>query len=111
MPAAANADIADTTTMPDVTEEEPEIAELPDEEVPLAVVEDEEDTELVEAEDEEVPLANMEQTQEASKNGLWWSIIPILGAAATGKTAYDKKNKKGIFAEKETVKNSDNRNK
>ncbi|MCM1223236.1 MAG: hypothetical protein NC548_53165 [Lachnospiraceae bacterium] len=87
-----------------------ESMELADEEVPLAVTGgDEADTELLELEDEEVPLANMEAAEQNGRNGFWWSIIPLVAAATAGKTAYDKKHKKGIFAEKETVKDS-NRN-
>ncbi len=78
-----------------------------EETVPLPVIGEEEDAVITEAEDENVPLASLKQEEETDKRGFWWWIIPIV-AAVTGKTAYDKKNKKGIFAEKEAVRNTDN---
>lgn len=75
--------------------------------MPLPVITEEEDAGITEAEDEQVPLASMKQEEAADKRGFWWWIIPVI-AAVTGKTAYDKKNKKGIFAEKEAVRNTDN---
>ena len=79
-------------------EVEEALVEVEEEEVPLAVVELDPEEELVQVEEEEVPLAEVEL--EDNKNWWWW----LLGAAAaaTGKAAYDKKNKKGIFAEKAT---------
>ena len=59
---------------------------------------------MVEIPDEESALASG-----FAKNGkrhFWWWILAII-AAITGKTAYDKKNKKGIFAEKATVNNEE----
>ncbi len=83
-----------------------------DEEVPLAVMEDEEDTAgLEEVEDEDVPLAAPAQIQEGSKYAKYatWSIIPILAAIA-GKTAYDKKYRKGLFAGKRSSDDTEDRN-
>ena len=79
-------------------EVEEALVEVEEEEVPLAVVELDPEEELVQVEEEEVPLAEVEL--DGNKNWWWW----LLGAAAaaTGKAAYDKKNKKGIFAEKAT---------
>ncbi len=80
-----------------------------DEEVPLAVMEDEENTaELETVEDEDVPLAAPAQIQEGSKFAKYatWSIIPILAAIA-GKTAYDKKYRKGLFAGKRSSDDED----
>ena len=71
--------------------------EIADEEVPLAVMSDDTNNDIVEIQDEESPLA-----AGFDKNGKrhWWWWILLVIAAITGKTAYDKKNKKGIFAEK-----------
>ncbi len=71
--------------------------EITDEEVPLAVMNDETNNDVVEIEDEKTALADG-----LNKNGKrhWWWWILVIIAAITGKTAYDKKNKKGIFAEK-----------
>ncbi len=85
------------------------LQEAEDEEVPLAVMEDEEDTTgLEEVGDEDVPLAAPAQVQEGSKFAKYatWSIIPILAAVA-GKTAYDKKYRKGIFAGKRSSDDED----
>jgi hypothetical protein len=73
--------------------------EIGDEEVPLAVLDDEEDdaTVEIEIEDEDTPLGA--QAQEGAIRRLWWWVLAII-AAITGKTSYDKKNKKGIFAER-----------
>jgi hypothetical protein len=88
---------------------------IEDEQVPLGVNEDEEtaddaeaavigDTNVadevgnVEIEDEETPLAGAEDTETVRK-WYWWILLII--AAITGKTGYDKKHKKNLFAEKE----------
>ncbi len=73
--------------------------------MPLAVTSQEEDTGLTEIEDEEVPLAAVGEQEQPATHGFWWWILLII-AAVTGKTAYDKKNKKGIFAEKEGTNHS-----
>ena len=83
------------------------ITEIEDEEVPLAVIDETEDMDdVVEIEDEEAPLANG-KSRNRGKRVWWWWILVII-AAITGKTAYDKKNKKGIFAEKAVAENTDN---
>jgi hypothetical protein len=87
---------------------------IEDEQVPLAVNEedlgdDEEviapedtnasnDTGIVGIEDEETPLGAMEETGTRRK-WYWWILLII--AAITGKTGYDKKHKKNLFAEKD----------
>ena len=91
--------------------EEEELIGVEEEEVPLAVVDlDDEDgaeEELVSIDDEEAPKANLDLADGPAKHGYWWSIIPLVVAGITGKTVYDKKNKKGIFAEKEATDNPD----
>lgn len=84
--------------MADVTTDEV----IEEEEVPLGV-EDEAVEEIVE--DNDVPLGSGgEETEgELIRRKKHWSIIPLIVAAVTGKTYYDKKNKKGIFAEKDTA--------
>ena len=78
-----------------------------DEEVPLAVMEDEEDTTGLETvEDEDVPLAAPVQEGPKFAKYATWSIIPILAAIA-GKTAYDKKYRKGLFAGKRSSDDED----
>ena len=76
----------------------------PDEEVPQA----EGPEEIVDLDDEDVPLAAPAQIQEGSKFAKYatWSIIPILAAIA-GKTAYDKKYRKGLFAGKRSSDDED----
>lgn len=90
-------------------DEEEELTSIEEEEVPLAVVdlEDEgvDEDGLVRVGEEEVPLAAGDLSAENPGHGLWWSIIPLVIAGVTGKTAYDKKNRKGIFSEKKTVEN------
>jgi hypothetical protein len=79
--------------------------EIEDEEVPLAVLDDEDDATVeIEIEDEDTPLGA--QAAEGPIKRLWWWVLAII-AAITGKTSYDKKNKKGIFAEKATEDNSE----
>ena len=56
--------------------------------------------------DEDTALAAMAQVEEGTKHTFWWWILLII-ATITGKTAYDKKHKKGIFAEKETIEGKD----
>ena len=77
-----------------------------EDEVPLPVEEDEDvtdESEEVIIEDEETPLALNEQTTPTAKgkNLWWWSIIPVIAAGVAGKAGYDKKHKKGIFADKQ----------
>ena len=69
---------------------ENDLIQIDDEEVPLAVVEDDEPTDLVEVEDEDVPLA-IPEAQEAGR--LWWSWIPVIGAVASAVEGY-RQNKK-----------------
>ena len=76
---------------------ENDLIQIDDEEVPLAVVEDdepvdldEEPTELVDVEDEDVPLA-MPTVEEAGR--LWWSWIPVIGAVASAVESYREKKK------------------
>ena len=80
--------------------------EIEDEDVPLGVV-DETETSVTNIEDEDTPLAA--GVEKGAKRVWWWWILAIL-AALTGKTAYDKKNKKGIFKEKvaANAENTDN---
>ena len=61
------------------------------------------ESEEVIIEDEETPLALNEQTTPTAKgkNIWWWSIIPVIAAGVAGKAGYDKKHKKGIFADKQ----------
>ena len=66
------------------------LVEVEDEEVPLAVIDLEPQEELVQVEDEEVPLAEVELEDKKS----WWWLLLAIAAAITGKTVYDKKNKK-----------------
>ena len=66
------------------------LVEVEDEEVPLAVIDLEPEEELVQVEDEEVPLAEVELEDKKS----WWWLLLAIAAAITGKTVYDKKNKK-----------------
>ena len=82
------------------------VQNVEDEQVPLGVNDEENqnDTNTV-IEDEQTPLAANEEKQ-PEKHNFWWWILAVI-AGITGKTAYDKKNKKGIFTEKESV---DNRN-
>ncbi|MCI9014427.1 MAG: hypothetical protein HFI59_10850 [Lachnospiraceae bacterium] len=92
-------------------EEDDGLVAVEDEEVPLAVVDLEEDDEenapLRAVEDEETPLATMDLSGDgAAKHGLWWWSIPVIAAVA-GKTGYDKKHRKGIFAEKRETKDND----
>ncbi len=67
-----------------------EVIDIEDDEVPLAVLED--DDEVLEIEDEETPLASN------NKKKKWWNIIPIIagltGAGVAGKKIRDKKNQK-----------------
>ena len=77
-------------------------SEIADEDVPLGVV-DETETEATNIEEEDVPLAS---GVEKNAKRVWWWWIPAIAAALTGgKTAYDKKNKKGIFKEKAVAAN------
>ena len=85
VPAQQNTNAAQGTT------------EIADEEVPLAVMNDDTNNDVVEIEDEKTALAD--GIAKTGKRHWWWWILVII-AAITGKTAYDKKNKKGIFAEK-----------
>ena len=79
---------------------------IEEEEVPLAVMaEEEDDTEVTQIEDETTPLAS--GGAESVGRRFWWWVLAIV-AAITGKTSYDKKNKKGIFAEKTVDENSEN---
>ena len=79
--------------------EEQELVEIEDEEVPLAVVDDEEEAEkeaeeeLVEIEDEEVALA-----AGAVAEKVWWSWIPFIAVAASITDGYrrSRKNKKEL---------------
>lgn len=95
-PLGGDAPEEETQTQAENEEEE--------EEVPLGVDDDEEGDEE-EGEDlddeQETPLAEFEQ-ESKGKLSAWWSIIPIVVGAVTGKTVYDKKHKKGIFAEKKS---------
>lgn len=111
-PVLPTAPADDTTTIDDdptplgnVPEEDAEIPIEDEEEVPLGVADEEEDDggEVVDLEEEETPLAEFEPEAESKgKLSAWWSIIPIVAAAVAGKTGYDKKHKKGIFAEKKS---------
>ncbi len=68
-----------------VTDSEDELTQIIDEEVPLVAVLDEEDEaveELTEIEDEEVALAG------APMSRIWWSWIPVIGAAASTVDGY-----------------------
>ena len=67
--------------------------QIDDDEVPLGVVDDEEDTEdeLAEVRDEETPLANVA----AAAEGVWWSWIPVVGAVASAVEGY-RRNRKHI---------------
>ena len=69
---------------------ENDLIQIDDEEVPLAVVEDDEPTDLVEVEDEDVPLA-IPEAQEAGRG--WWSWIPVIGAVASAVESYREKKK------------------
>ena len=112
--AADNAPVAGTDT-----EQQANIVEVADEEVPLAVEEDideeddiaantENDNEEVKVEEEDVPLAN-QNLKDDKKNLWWWALVPIV-AAIGGKTAYDKKHKKNLFAEKTSKDNEQDNN-
>ena len=75
-----------------VTDSEDELTQIIDEEVPLAVLDEEDEAveELTEIEDEEVALAG------APMSRIWWSWIPVIGAAASTVDGYrrNRKNKK-----------------
>lgn len=76
------------------------VVNIADEEVPLGVLEDEN---VVELEDNMTPLA---PSVDAKKSVWWWWILIVAAVTGTaGKTAYDKKHKKGLFKEK----NKDNK--
>ena len=99
-PAAA-APIATSETNP--------VVNIADEDVPLAVLEDEDDTaDVVNIEDEETPLAaNVNANEGASAaRRFWWWVLAVVGSI-TGKVSYDKENKKNLFAERETEKKED----
>ena len=68
------------------------------ESVPEAVAEEvsEEVKETVVIDEEETPLDAMD----GKRHNWWWLLLVALGLAS-GKTAYDKKNEKGVFAKKE----------
>jgi hypothetical protein len=100
--AGANADAAGAAT-------------IEDEQVPLAVNDEDDfaddaeviapentntanDTGIVGIEDEETPLA-ASTVAETHRKWYWWILLII--AAITGKTGYDKKHKKNLFAEKD----------
>jgi hypothetical protein len=82
---------------------ETDAVNIDDDQVPLAVREDADEV-ATSIEDETVPLASG-ASQEA-KRRLWWWVLAIVGSI-TGKTSYDKKNKKGIFKEVSTAQNTD----
>ena len=54
------------------------MVQIEDEEVPLAVIDDQDD--LVRIEDEEVPLAS---GKIENQGRIWWSWIPVIGAIAS----------------------------
>jgi hypothetical protein len=87
---AANADDADV---------------IDDEPVPLAVNEEDDSTTeadtMVEIEDEDTPLAAAEENPTKTGRGGLIAGIAAVAAVIAGKTTYDKKNKKNLFAEKE----------
>jgi hypothetical protein len=56
---------------------------------------------LLEIEDEETPLGAMNTMMACNCKIYWWWLLAII-AAITGKTAYDEKNKKGIFAQNDS---------
>ena len=66
--------------------------QIDDEEVPLAVIDEEEDGAQAEIWDEEVPLAVIPEALNVN-----WSWIPVIGAVASTVDGYrkNKKNKKG----------------
>ena len=78
---------------------------IEDEEVPLAVIEDDENADTATTTIEDEAVAQAESIENPSHNFLWW-LVALL-AAITGKTGYDKKNNKGIFKPK----NPDNQKK
>lgn len=89
-PAEQNNNVAQGTT-----------TQIADEEVPLAVMSDDTNNDVVEIKDEESALAA--GFDKHGKRTFWWWILLVIAAITGGKTAYDKKNKKGIFAEKAKV--------
>jgi hypothetical protein len=113
--------VAGTTTVADEDNGAGAVAEdanadgavIEDEQVPLGVEDEEtaddagaavigdanvaDETGNVVIEDEETPLAGAEETETVRK-WYWWILLII--AAITGKTGYDKKHKKNLFAEK-----------
>lgn len=78
-----------------------------EEEIPLGVrgddVEEVESEKLVIIEDENVAKANIG----VEKKRNWWWLLLLIAAFITGKTAYDKKNEKGIFATEDTEANNE----
>lgn len=79
------------------------VVDIADDEVPLGVLDEEEEA-TVSIDDEETPLA----ADVATKKNIWWWWIPVVAAAVTGtagKTAYDKKHEKGLFAPKDKKNN------
>ena len=65
-----------------------ELIDIQDEEVPLAVLDDEEestDSETTDIQDEEVPLA---VSVPAAAERLWWSWIPVLGPIISAVEGY-----------------------
>lgn len=69
---------------------------IADEDVPLAVYNDEDEEVIGE---EETPLASAEKSfMEKMKEKAAWGILPAVAAGAAAKTLYDKKRKKGLFA-------------
>ncbi len=79
------------------------VVELPENEVPLGIIDDNDDEiEAVKIDDNDVAKAAAPEIVEGPK-GYWWSIIPAIVAAILGKTTYDKKYKKGLFKEKDVA--------
>jgi hypothetical protein len=100
-PAAAQAAVTPAANA--VNADDAEV--IDDEPVPLAVNEEDDNTTeadtMVEIEDEETPLAAAEENPTKTGRGGLLAGFAAVVAAIAGKTAYDKKNKKNLFAEKE----------
>ena len=74
-----------------ITENEEDLIRINDEEVPLAVMNEEE-----EASEELTEIEDVETAMTGAPTGIWWSWIPVIGAAASAVDGYrrNKRSKK-----------------